>query len=82
MYSLTENDIYHTNIEKRLVYSMRFFAKQCSLLANESELPDSLPYRTNKRLRHVEISERKIVELINHLIPNKANGCETYLFKC
>ena len=32
-------------------------------------------------LRHVEISERKTVGIINNLIPNKAHGCDNISFQ-
>ena len=46
---LIQKYIYLMNIEEKASIFKEFFAKQRSLLVNESELPNSLPYRTNKR---------------------------------
>ena len=67
---LIENDIFHTNFADKASIFNVYFVKQCSLLVNESRLPDFLPYRTNCRLEHVEISERKPVDVINPLVVN------------
>ena len=69
-----ENEIYHANFEEEASIFIANFATQCSLLVNDSELPGSLSDRINRRLRHVEISKRKIIEVNNHLNPNKAHG--------
>ena len=52
-----------------------FFSKQCSLLANHSELPTSLSFQTNKQLSSVTFSAvediGKIIQFLDH---NKAHG--------
>ena len=71
-----ENDIIYTScVEKAGIFN-DYFVKQCSLLVNETRLPDSLPYRTISSLENIEISEEKIVKITNKLNPNKAHGCE------
>ena len=50
-----------------------FFAEQCSLPKNYSELPRDLLFLTKKRLSNVQISNENIIK-INNLDPNKANG--------
>ena len=52
------------------------FVKQCSLIDNESQIPESLPSRTQSKLRRIEIPLEKIVQLINQLDSKKANGCD------
>ena len=51
-----------------------FFSKQCSLLANHSELPTSLSFRTDKRLSSVTFSAEDIGKIIQGLDHNKAHG--------
>ena len=51
-----------------------FFAEQCSLPKNNSELPKSLLFLTEKRLSNVQISNENIINIINNLNPNKAHG--------
>ena len=51
-----------------------FFADQCSLISNSSELPSKLEYLTQSRLSSVTFSEDDIEKLIQKLDPNKAHG--------
>ena len=51
-----------------------FFAEQCSLPKNNSELPKRLLFLTEKRLSNVQISNENIIKIINNLDPNKAHG--------
>ena len=50
-----------------------FFSKQCSLLANHSELPSTLSFRTDKRLSSVTFSAEDIGKIIQGLDHNKAH---------
>ena len=52
-----------------------FFAKQCSLLLNDSVLPD-FHFITEKRIDLVNISDEDILSLIRKLNPNKASGSD------
>ena len=51
-----------------------FFAEQCSLPNNNSELPNSLLFLAEKRLSNVQILNENIIKIINNLDPNKAHG--------
>ena len=51
-----------------------FFAEQCSLPKNNSELPKNLLFLTEKRLSNVQISNENIIKIINNLEPNKAHS--------
>ena len=51
-----------------------FFAEQCSLPKNNSELPKNLLFLTEKRLSNVQISNENIIKIINNLDPNKAHS--------
>ena len=73
---LLENDIIFTSFVEKAGIFNDYFVKQCSLLVNDSRLQDSLPYRTISRLENIEITEEKIVKIINKLNPNKAHGCD------
>ena len=48
-----------------------FFAEQCSLSKNNSELPKNLLFFTEKRLSNVQISNEKKIKIINNLDPIK-----------
>ena len=50
-----------------------FFANQCTLLSNNSVLPNNLAKLTNKSLDAVNFSN-DIYKIINNLEPNKAQG--------
>ena len=52
-----------------------FFAKQCTLLLNESILPE-FHYNTAKRIESTGISDDDILLLIRKLNPNKASGSD------
>ena len=51
-----------------------FFAEQCSLPSNNSELPKSILFLTETRLSNVQISNENIIKIINNLDPNKDHG--------
>ena len=51
-----------------------FFAEQCSLPKNNSELPNNLLFLAEKRLSNVQISNENIIKIINNLEPNKAHS--------
>ena len=48
-----------------------FFAEQCSLPNNNSELPKSILFLTETRLSNVQISNENIIKIINNLDPIK-----------
>ena len=73
---LLENDIFATNVrETKTTIFNDFFVKQCSLLENDSVLPALFP-RTSLILEDIEVSPRKILELIRSLDSNKAHRCD------
>ena len=51
-----------------------FFYKQCSLVTNNSKLPTSPSYLTDKRLSAITFSAEGIWKIIRSLNPNKAHG--------
>ena len=50
-----------------------FFAKQCSLIKNESKLPPRLHFLTDKRLSMVKFVNNDILKTLQYLNPNKAH---------
>ena len=53
---------------------MHFFAKQCSLMTNNSKLPSYLHYLTDNRLSFVKFSQDDVAKIVQNLNPNKAHG--------
>ena len=51
-----------------------FFANQCSLINNNSQLPRTLSYKTNESLYAIKITDDDILKIIAKLDPNKAQG--------
>ena len=63
-----------TDFKEKVELFYSFFAKQCSLIRNDSELPTSLIFYTNKRLSTVSFSHEDVGKIIQNLSPNKAHG--------
>ena len=51
-----------------------FFADQCSLISNSSEIPSKLECLTQSRLSSINFSKDDIAKMIQNLDPNKAHG--------
>ena len=51
-----------------------FFAKQCSLIKNNSKLSSDLHYLTDNRLSSLSFSQDSIAKIIQDLDPNEAHG--------
>ena len=71
---LFENNEYITDFKKKAELFNSFFANQCSLINNNSELPQTLSYKTNERLYVIKITNDDILKIIAKLDPNKAHG--------
>ena len=65
---------YATDFKKKAELSNSFFAKQCSLIGNSTELPLNLHYTTDKRLNTSNFSNNDIEKIIQKLDPKKAHG--------
>ena len=63
-----------TDFEEKAELFKAFFAKQCSLIDNNSSLLNKLIYLTKKRLTKIRFSEDDIAKIIQNLDPNKAHG--------
>ena len=51
-----------------------FFADQCSILRNKSELPATHSKKTSQSLTTIDFSNNDILKIIRNLDPNKAHG--------
>ena len=71
---LFENNKYITDFKKKVELFNSCFANQCSLINNNSQLPPTLSFKTNKRLSSVKITDGDILKKIAKLDPNKAHG--------
>ena len=58
---------------KKLPYSTRFFADQCTPINNSSTLPP-FEYQINSNIENISFSEHEIVSIIRSLNSNKAHG--------
>ena len=63
-----------TDFKEKAELFNSFFAKQCSLIRNDSELPTSLTFYTNNQLSTVSFSHENVGKIIQNLNPNKAHG--------
>ena len=63
-----------TDFKEKTKLFNAFFAKQCSLIDNNSSLPNQLMYSAEKRLSSMSFSEDDIVKIIQNLDPNKTHG--------
>ena len=51
-----------------------FFADQCSILRNKSELPATLSKKTSESLTAIDFLNSDILKIIRNLDPNKTHG--------
>ena len=65
-----------TDFKEKAELFNAFFAKQCSLIDNNSSLPKKLNYLTEKRLTKIRFSEDGTPKIIQNLDPNKAHGLD------
>ena len=72
---LLENDVFVTNVQTKTTIFNDFFVKQCFILENNVVLPELFP-RTSLIPEDIEVSSRKILELIRSLDSNKSHGCD------
>ena len=63
-----------TNFKKKEEVFNCFFAKQCSIINNSSELPSNILKKTDKSISIATFTSDDIATLIQNLDPNKANG--------
>ena len=66
---LFENNEYVTYFKKKAELFNLFFANQCSLINNNSQLPRNLSYKINERLSSVKITDDDILKIISRVDP-------------
>ena len=66
--------LWPTSKKKKAELFNSSFAKQCSLINNDSKLPTNFTYITEKCLDNVTFSIEEIGNIIQGLDPNKARG--------
>ena len=71
---LVIDDKFVINFDKKAQFFNDFFAKQCSVIENNSSLPSEVFFWTNKTLSNIEFSEDEIFKMIGSLDSNKAHG--------
>ena len=63
-----------TDFKEKAELFNAFFAKQCSLIKSNSQLPSHLHYLTDNRLSSASFSQGNIAKMIQKFDPNKAHG--------
>ena len=71
---LFHNNKFVTDFKEKAELVNSFFAKQYSLIKNESKLPPWLHFLTDKSLSMVKFVNNDILKIIQNLNPNKAHG--------
>ena len=71
---IVHEDKFVTDFQVKSEIFNSHFAKQCSLLKNESQIPPQLLPHTNTCLSTVRFSENDILKVIRKLDPSKAHG--------
>ena len=62
-----------TNFKQKAKPFNSFFAKQCFLIRNDSELPTSLTFYADNHLSTVRLSHDDVRKIIQNLNPNKVH---------
>ena len=70
---LIVNDTFETNLFKKASLFNDYFARQCSLIDNSSNLPQ-MKFRTDNRLNTISIDNESILNIIRSLNSSKAHG--------
>ena len=70
---LFHNNKFGTDFKEKVELFNSFFAKQCSLIKNESKLPARLHFITDKRLSTVIFVSNDILKIIQNRNPNKGH---------
>ena len=71
---LLHQDKFVTDFKEKANIFNYFFANQCSIVSNNSELPVTLTRKTHESLSTIDFSTDDILKIIRNLDPNKAHG--------
>ena len=68
------NNDYITDFKKKAEIFKNFFAKQCTIVNNTSQLPTDSLKRTSNYLSTICFTKHDTAKIIKNLDPNKAHG--------
>ena len=71
---LFHNNKFVSDFKSKVELFNSFFANQCTLIQNTSEIPISISRKTDKLLSTVCFTSKDIENIIKNLDPNKAHG--------
>ena len=71
---LLHQDKFVTDFKEKTNIFNNFFANQCSIVSNNSELPVTLTRKAHESLSTIDFSTDDILKIIRNLDPNKAHG--------
>ena len=71
---LLHQDKFVTDFKEKANIFNNFFANQCSIVSNNSDLPVTLTRKTHEFLSTIDFSTDDILKIIRKLDPNKAHG--------
>ena len=63
-----------SNFQEKAKNFNSFFAKQCTLVSNNSFLPSEFTYMTEEHIQSITFSESDVIKIIRTLDVNKAHG--------
>ena len=72
---ILDKDTFIISCKEKAKLFNEFFSKQCTLIINDSTLPD-FQYNTDSRIDSIAIKKDDILPLIRNLNPNKATGSD------
>ena len=64
----------NSSLQRKVNIFNNFFANQCSIVSNNSELPVTLTKKRHEPLSTIDFSNGDILKIIRKLDPNKAHG--------
>ena len=70
-----------TNFQEKAKLFNYFFANQCTLLDNNSVLPDNLPLLTDKSLDSINFSINGIAKMTSHVYSSKAQSNDMFCIR-
>ena len=70
---LLHQDKFVTDFKEKVNIFNNFFADQCSIVSNNSELPMTLTKKTHESLSTINFSTDGFLKIIRNLDPNKAH---------
>ena len=72
--SIISKNKFISNFRDKAELFHNFFAQQCTLIGNSSEIPASLNIKTTRTLSSIPVTRADIAKIIKNLDPNKAHG--------